>query len=130
MNWQTITLMLAAGVVLVGPAAAARPADADWPEVAAASDGRCSLSITGNGQIYRIAISGFEPGEAGRYVLTNGDMAPLDWTIRADGSGTIARYYMPFRWSRYGGTVNVAVSGADCSVAASFPWRRAEVKVS
>lgn len=109
---------------------AARPIDADWPEVASASDGRCTLSITGNGQVYRIAIEGLEPGEAGRYLLTNGDMTPIDWSIRANGEGLFARYYMPFRWSHEGGTVTVALRSEGCAVTASFPWRRATTRVS
>jgi hypothetical protein len=119
---------LAVGLAIGGPAAA--QIDSNWPEVAYASDGRCAISVTGNGQTYRIGITGLEPGEAGRYLLTNGDMTPIDWSIRADGNGGFARYYLPFRWHRDGGTVSVSVTTADCAVTAAFPWRRAEVKVS
>lgn len=126
MTARTLAALLTL-LAVAGPVSAA--IDADWAEVATASDGQCTLTVTGNGQAYRIAVSGLEPGAAGRYFLTNGNMKPIDWTIRADGNGTFARYYMPFRWGERGGTVGVAVDADDCSVSASFPWRRAEVRV-
>jgi hypothetical protein len=121
-------ILLAA--LLAALPAAAQPVDADWPEVASAEDGSCTLSVTGNGQIYRIAIDGLQPGEAARYQLGNGDMQPIDWSVRADADGGFARYYIPFHWHSDGGTVSVSVATADCAVTASFPWRRATVRVS
>lgn len=121
-------ILLAA--LLAALPAAAQPVDAEWPEVASAEDGSCALSVTGNGQIYRIAIDGLQPGEAARYQLGNGDMRPIDWSVRADANGRFARYYMPFRWHHDGGMVNVMLSSADCAVSASFPWRRAGIRVS
>ena len=110
-------------------AAAAGPVDTGWPEVARAEEGACTLSVTGNGQFYRIAASGLGAGASGRLFLSNGDKKPLDWTIRAAGDGGFARYYLPFRRHRDGGEVLVSVESARCSVATTFAWRRAEVVV-
>lgn len=126
---MTRTALLIAALATALPAAA-RPIDGDWPEVVYVEDGRCAISVTGNGQAYRIAVIGFEPGEAARYVLTNGDMKPIDWSVRANGDGLFARYYMPFRWHRDGGTVSVSVNSESCALTASFPWQRAGIKVS
>ena len=112
-----------------GTATAVEPTDAGWAEVARVRDGDCALSVTGNGQYYRIAASGLGSGALGRMVLANGDMKPLDWTIRATGDGGFARYYLPFRWHHDGGEVTVAVQSARCSVSTRFAWRRAEVMV-
>ena len=110
-------------------APAAAPIDSAWPEVARAQDGNCALSVTGNGRFYRIVASGLGTGAPGRLFLANGDMKPLDWTIRAAGDGGFARYYLPFRQHRDGGEVLVSVESARCSVATTFAWRRAEVVV-
>jgi len=120
---------LALALVPAASAAAVEPIDAGWSEVARARDGNCALVVTGNGQFYRVAASGLEPGAGGRFVLTNGDMKPLDWDVRADGAGRFARYYLPFRWHRAGGTVEVALESARCTVSAAFDWRRADVTV-
>ena len=106
-------------------ATAADPVDSGWPEVARAEDGDCALSVTGNGQFYRIAVSGLGAGAAGRLVLLNGDMRPLDWTIRATDNGGFARYYLPFRWNRDGGDVLVSVESARCTISTGFAWQRA-----
>ena len=71
--------------------------DAPWPEVARAQDGDCELSVTGNGRFYRIAASGLGSEAPAQFFLSNGDMKPLDWSIRAAGDGGFARYYLPFR---------------------------------
>lgn len=126
---MTRTALLLAALAAALPAAA-QPVDGEWPEVAYAENGQCAISVTGNGQVYRIAVSGLEPGEAGHYVLSNGDMTPIDWSIRANASGEFSRYYMPFRWHREGGTVSVSVSSESCALSASFPWQRAGIKVS
>ena len=110
-------------------APAAAPIDSAWPEVARAQDGDCALSVTGNGRFYRIVASGLGTGAPGRLVLANGDMKPLDWTIRAAGDGGFARYYLPFRQHRDGGEVLVSVESARCSVATTFAWQRAAVVV-
>ena len=108
-------------------ATAADPADSAWPEVARAQDGDCALKVTGNGQFYRIAASGLGADSPGRFLMANGDMKPLDWTIRATGGGGFARYYLPFRWHREGGEVLVSLESARCNLTTSFAWRRSEV---
>ena len=110
-------------------APAAGPIDSAWPEVARAQDGNCALSVTGNGRFYRIVASGLGAGAPGRLFLANGDMKPLDWTIRAAGDGGFARYYLPFRWRRDGGDVQVSVESARCNLSMSFAWQRAGVAV-
>ncbi len=107
-------------------ATAAAPVDSGWPEVARAEDGDCTLSVTGNGQVYRIAASGLGAGATGRFFLSNGDMKPLDWTIRATGDGGFARYYLPFRWNRNGGDVLVSVDSARCNISTGFAWQRVQ----
>ena len=110
-------------------AAAVEPADSSWAEVARVRDGGCALSVTGNGQFYRIAASGLGAGAPGQLILSNGDMKPLDWTIRAATDGGFARYYLPFRWHRTGGNVTVSVESARCDLSTTFAWRRSEVVV-
>lgn len=109
--------------------ASAQPLDADWPVVASARDGDCALEVTGNGRVYLVSATGLGAGQQGRYQLSNGDMAPIDWSIKAGGDGRFARYYMPFRWHRQGGTVEVAVNTPDCQLTAAFPWQRVGVRV-
>ena len=113
----------------VAPASAANPVDSDWPQLSRVRDGACALSVTGNGQFYRIAITGLGADALGRLILANGDMKPLDWTIRATGDGGFARYYLPFRWHRTGGNVTVSVESARCDLSTTFAWRRSEVVV-
>lgn len=116
-------------VSFAGVASAAEPIDANWSEVAAARDGDCRMTVTGEGRFFRIAATGLAPGERARLFLSNGDMKPLDWTIRADRGGEFARYYLPFRWHRGGDTVAVALESEGCALFAAFDWRRAEVVV-
>ena len=109
--------------------AAADPIDSAWPEVARAQDGDCALSVTGNGRFYRIAASGLGADSPGRFFLSNGDMKPLDWSIRAAGDGGFTRYYLPFRWHRAGGDVLISVQSERCDLRTTFAWQRAEVVV-
>lgn len=125
--------LLALGMAATA-ASAADPIDSAWPEVARAQDGNCELSVTGNGRFYRIAASGLEAGAPGRFFLANGDMKPLDWSIRAAGDGGFARYYLPFRHDRngdavLGDTVRITVTTNICELSTAFRWRRAEVVV-
>jgi hypothetical protein len=120
-------IVLAPGVT--APSHAAGPVDSDWSEVARARDGECRLTVTGEGRFFRIAATGLESGQPARLFLANGDMKPLDWTIRADGQGEFARYYLPFRWHRGGDTVAVSLESGRCALFAAFDWRRAEVIV-
>jgi len=111
------------------PAQAVAPVDSGWSEVARDRDGDCRLSVTGEGRFYRIAAQGLGPGERARLFVSNGDMKPLDWSVRADARGEFARYYLPFRWHRGGDTVAVSLDGGGCALFAAFDWRRAEVVV-
>lgn len=123
-----IVPILALGLV-AGAATAVEPIDSGWTEVARSRDGDCRLSVTGNGQFYRIAATGLGANAPGRMVLANGDMNPLDWTVRAADDGGFARYYLPFRWHRTGGDVRVSVESARCNLTASIAWQRAKVLV-
>lgn len=116
------TLPMLAALVLAAPAAAM--VDGGWPVLAEARDAECELTVTGNGRYVMIAAEGLGGGNAARYVLRNGDMKPIDWSVRADAAGRFARYYIPFRWGQRGGTVQVDVTSADCRLSASFPWER------
>ena len=113
----------------VAPASAANPVDSGWSQLSRARDGACALSVTGNGQFTRIAVTGLGADALGRLILANGDMKPLDWTIRATGDGGFARYYLPFRWHRTGGDVTVSVESARCDLSTTFAWRRSGVVV-
>jgi hypothetical protein len=117
-------LFLAAATLTVSPGVA--PVDSRWPEVAYVTDGDCAIVVTGNGRFYRISATGLGSDAPARYVLTNGDMTPIDWQVRADANGRFARYYLPFRWHRRGGEVTVTVSSERCAMSASFPWQRAD----
>lgn len=123
----TALLSVLALALAPGAATAAEPIDARWPEVARAQDGDCELSVTGNGRFYRIAASGLGADAPGRLFLANGDMKPLDWSIRAADDGGFARYYLPFRWHRRGDQVLVAVQSGRCDLTTTFAWQRAEV---
>ena len=127
---RPLALVPVLALALAGSAtSAAAPIDADWPEVARVQDGNCELSVTGNGRFYRIAASGLGPEAPARFLLSNGDMKPLDWSIRAADDGGFARYYLPFRWHRDGGEVLVSVQSERCDLITTFAWRRAEVEV-
>lgn len=93
-----------------------------WPLLAFASDQDCELAITSSGRAMQIRTSGLIPGETIRFHLTNGDMKSVDFTTRAGSDGTLLRYYFPFRFNRDGGTVEVRIEAARCSLAASAPW--------
>ena len=127
---RSLALLPILALTLAASAAeAAGPIDSAWPEVARAEDGDCTLSVTGNGRFYRIAAAGLGADASGRFLLSNGDMKPLDWTIRATGNGGFARYYIPFRWNREGGDVLVSLQSARCDLSTTFAWQRAEVVV-
>lgn len=124
------TFVPALALALVATTAtASAPIDARWPEVARAQDGDCALTVTGNGRFYRIAAVGLGAEASGRLFLANGDMKPLDWSIRTADDGGFARYYLPFRWHREGGEVLVAVRSARCDLVTTFAWERARVAV-
>ena len=118
--------------VLLGALAAAGSAVAadeivlkrGWPVVALTESEQCRAEVRGNGRFYRIAGTGLAPGERLRFHLTNEDKRPLDYAVVADQSGSWSRYYLPFLWSRAGGTVSVSVDSASCHLGLSFKWTR------
>ncbi|MDP3677248.1 MAG: hypothetical protein Q8R44_19485 [Novosphingobium sp.] len=129
MSRTRIALIIVALALTPPATAGAKPIDADWPEVARAEDGDCALSVTGEGRFFRIEASGLGTEAPARFFLSNGDMKPLDWSIRADGDGGFARYYLPFRWHREGDQVLVSIQSARCGLITTFAWERAQIVV-
>ena len=115
--------------IAVGSAHAAEAVDAGWSEIARDRDGDCRLKVTSEGRFFRIAASGLGAGEPARFFLSNGDMKPIAWTVRADGDGEFARYYLPFRWHRDGDAVAISLESGRCELFAAFDWERAQVAV-
>jgi len=105
--------------------AAAGPIDSNWAVVDRTREGDCGLTVTGNGKIYLITVTGMDANAPARYLVRNGDMKPVNWRVTSDSTGSFARYYMPFRWHRDGGTVTVSVSSDSCAISSSFAWRKA-----
>jgi hypothetical protein len=101
----------------------AEPVDSQWEVVGSTRDGDCALTVTGNGRIFLLSVSGMDAGSPARYQVSNGDMKPLNWRVTSDSSGSFARYYLPFRWHRPGGTVTVSVTSESCTMSSSFQWR-------
>ena len=129
MSATTLTraaLMLAALGALSGPAAALDEivAERGWQQVDYVEDGDCRAEVRGNGQFYRIAGSGLEPGEAVSFRLANADVRPVEYRIVADSDGAWRQFYVPFLWHREGGTVLVDLQSESCSLALSFEWAR------
>ena len=108
-----------------------------WRQVASEQDGRCAIAVTGNGQFFRITMSGFAPGEVGYFRLTNGEyfrrtdqkIRPIEYRFESDEEGQFSKIYLPFLWYHSEGTVSVTARGEDCDVSLSFPWSRARVRV-
>ncbi len=84
----------------------------------------CTLSLADAGKALLIEASGLIPGESYRFTLTNGDMTPVDFAGYADGDGNFIQYYVPFRFNRAGGLVQVRVSAANCTLDVAAPWTR------
>ena len=85
--------------------------------------------MTGNGRFYRIAVTGLGSGESARYFVSNGTMRPIDWAVRADGSGSFARYYLPYRENHGDSTVALSLTSVGCNLSASFPFETARIVV-
>ena len=123
-----VTTRLAAALVfasLAAPASAARAMIGDnWPLLGLDQDGGCALTITSAGRAMQLRASGLIPGEAYRFVLTNGDMKPVAFTAYADNRGGLLQYYLPFRFNRDGGTVRVRIAAARCTLSAAADWDR------
>ena len=98
-----------------------------WERVDAFQTGECTGEIGTNGRFYVISAAGFAPGERASLTITNGDMRPIERTIRADAQGAWRDYYIPFRYNREDGdAVTVTLAGEDCVVPLGFAWRRAK----
>ena len=100
-----------------------------WPLLAANRAGDCALTIASAGHVMQLRASGLIPGEAVRFVLTNGDMKPIMYTAFADPDGGLMRYYLPFRFGRDGGTVEVSIAAARCTVSSAAAWNRELVTI-
>lgn len=96
-----------------------------WPLLAIDRAGDCELTIASAGHAMQLRAEGLIPGEALRFVLTNGDMKPIAITTFADNSGRLMRYYLPFRFNREGGTVQVSIAAARCNLSSAAKWNRA-----
>ncbi|MGB7655810.1 MAG: hypothetical protein WBL74_10055 [Novosphingobium sp.] len=122
---MTRTQKIAATLLLAALSAAARAEVGDrWPLLAFASDDDCQLAITSSGRAMQIRAAGLIPGETLRFTIANGDMKPIQQSLRASDNGALVRYYLPFRLNRDGGLVDVTVAGARCTLDASAPWTR------
>jgi hypothetical protein len=95
-----------------------------WPQVDRAQSDTCRAEVRGNGQIFRVAGSGFRPGESVHFHLENEDINPVEYLDKTDQSGAWRRFYIPFLWHREGGTVTVRLTSARCRLVLSFDWRR------
>lgn len=95
-----------------------------WAQVDYAEDGDCRAEVRGNGQFYRIAGQGLQPGEVVGMRLQNEDIRPIERRIAANGDGAWREFYVPFLWNREGGLVQVALASETCSLNLSFAWAR------
>jgi len=95
-----------------------------WTQVDYAEAGPCRAEVRGNGQFYRIAVEGLQPGEVGRFWLQNEDIRPVNYRMVADDSGAWRDFYVPFVWHLEGGIVRVALTSETCSLNLSFAWAR------
>ncbi|MCT2558090.1 hypothetical protein N0B51_03760 [Tsuneonella sp. YG55] len=96
-----------------------------WERVDRFEGQECTGEVGTNGKFYVISASGFAPDERALLTITNGDMRPLERTVRIDSRGRWQDYYIPFRYNRAGGPVAVTIAGEDCVVPLAFTWRRA-----
>ena len=115
-----------AALSLSGPAIAWDEivAQRGWAQIDYTEDGECRAEVRGNGQFYRIAGAGLEPGEVVSFHLENADIKPVEYRIVADPDGAWRQFYVPFLWHRDGGTVSVDLESASCSLNLSFDWAR------
>ena len=95
-----------------------------WQQVDYAEDGDCRAEVRGNGQFYRIAGQGLEPGEVVRFHLQNEDIRPVEYRIVANGDGAWREFYVPFVWHLEGGIVRVDLDSASCNLNLAFAWTR------
>jgi hypothetical protein len=128
MSSSTVRLGLAglAALTLTGPAVALDEivGARGWAQVDYAEIGDCRAEVRGNGQFYRIAGQGLQPGEVVRFHLQNADLEPVEYRIAANPNGAWRKFYVPFLWGRQGGTVSVDLESASCDLNLSFQWSR------
>ena len=117
---------LGAAIALAGPAAALDEivAERGWSQVDYAEDGDCRAEVRTNGQFYRIADQGVQPGEVIEFQLQNADVRPVEYRIAANSDGAWRKFYVPFLWGRDGGTVTVDLQSSRCDLDLSFEWSR------
>ena len=84
----------------------------------------CALTVAAAGKALLIEASGLIPGESYRFTLINGDMIPVDFAGYANGDGNFIQYYVPLRFGRAGGVVQVRVAAANCTLDVAAPWTR------
>lgn len=128
MPLTTVRLVLAAfaAVALTGPATALDEivAQRGWTQIDYAEDGDCRAEVRTNGQFYRIAGQGVQPGEVVTFQLRNADIRPVARRIAANADGAWREFYVPFLWGRDGGTVSVDLQSLSCELELSFEWSR------
>ena len=115
-----------AALVLSGPATALDEVivERGWAQVDYVEQGECRAEVRTNGQFYRIAGAGLQPGEEVGFHLENEDIKPVHYRVVANSDGMWRKFYVPFLWHRDGGTVQVDLQSASCSLALSFDWTR------
>jgi len=128
MPLSTMRLSLAglAALALTGPAAALDEivTARGWTQVDYVESGDCRAEVRSNGQFYRIAGQGLQPGEVIDFHLQNADVRPIEYRIAANSDGAWRKFYVPFLWGREGGTVSVDLQSPSCDLNLSFEWSR------
>lgn len=127
MPWKPLRLaLLGTAVALAGPAAALDEivTARGWAQVDYAEEGDCRAEVRTNGQVYRIAGQGVQPGEVVEFRLRNADIRPVERRIAANSDGAWREFYVPFVWGRDGGTVAVNLASPSCELDLSFDWAR------
>jgi len=95
-----------------------------WQQVDYVEDGDCRAEVRTNGQFYRIAQEGLQPGEEVHFYLANEDIKPVQYRFVANEDGAWREFYVPFLWNRDGGTVFVELQSESCSQRLVFDWKR------
>ena len=113
-------------VAMSGPAAALDEivTQRGWHQVYYAEDGGCRAEVRTNGQFYRIAQEGLQPGEVVYFYLANEDVKPVEYRFVANSDGAWREFYLPFLWHVDGGTVFVELQSESCSQTLVFDWAR------
>ncbi len=117
-------LLLTSATLAITTIVARAEARPPWPRVAQQADGTCDLQVRGNGKFFKIAVRGLYPSETARFELTNEDMTPIRFVLKADDSGEWTKYYLPFLWHHRSGTVGISVEGEECALNTAFSWTR------